>query len=231
MKKNLVLVVILTFLFSCVEDDGRSIYRSGSGEYRSRNFNRTASTFIRRVKPSESMQAGLPKRSSYDLAQDEMSGLNGNDDYLNEMHISRDIMPDEDYQGHFKVGNPYQVYGVNYIPQDYEEFEETGTASWYGDDFDGKATANGETYNMQHMTAAHPTLPLPSLIRVTNLRNGRSVIVRVNDRGPFAKERVIDVSEKAAVLLGFRDVGTTEVKIELLRNNTDEMLKRLRIKN
>jgi rare lipoprotein A len=81
------------------------------------------------------------------------------------------------------------------------------------------------------MTAAHPTLPLPSMIRVTNLHNGKSVVVRVNDRGPFAKNRVVDVSERAATLLGFKDLGTTEVKIELLRNDTDEMLERLKIKN
>jgi rare lipoprotein A len=81
------------------------------------------------------------------------------------------------------------------------------------------------------MTAAHPTLPLPSLVRVTNLRNNKSVIVRVNDRGPFAKSRIIDVSEKAAILLEFKDQGTTEVKIELLRNDTDRMLEKLKIKN
>jgi rare lipoprotein A len=135
------------------------------------------------------------------------------------------------YRGYFKVGNPYQIFGVSYVPQNYEDFEETGTASWYGDDFHGKATANGEVYNMKEMTAAHPTLPLPSLVRVTNLKNGKSVIVRVNDRGPFAKGRIIDVSEKAADALGFKGQGTTKVKIELLRNETDELLAKLKIKN
>jgi rare lipoprotein A (peptidoglycan hydrolase) len=140
-------------------------------------------------------------------------------------------MPDEaGYVGYYKVGNPYEIQGVAYEPQDYEDFEEVGTASWYGDDFHGKKTANGEIYNMHDMTAAHPTLPLPSLIRVTNLRNGKRIIARVNDRGPFAKERIIDLSERAAIALDFKSQGTTEVKIELLKNDTQDLLRRLRIK-
>ena len=135
------------------------------------------------------------------------------------------------YQGYYKVGNPYEVQGVSYFPQNYDEFEETGMASWYGPDFHGKQTANGEIYDSFTMTAAHPTLPLPSMVRVTNLRNGKSVIVRINDRGPFAKSRIIDVSDKAADELDFKDQGTTEVKIQLLRNDTDELLAKLKIKN
>lgn len=132
--------------------------------------------------------------------------------------------------GYFKVGNPYEIEGVSYFPQNYEDFEETGTASWYGPDFHGNKTANGETYDSFTMTAAHPTLPMPSMVRVTNLRNGKSVIVRVNDRGPFSKSRIIDVSEKAADELGFKDEGTTEVRIQLLRDETEEMLKKLNVK-
>ena len=84
---------------------------------------------------------------------------------------------------------------------------------------------------MHSMTAAHPTLPLPSLVRVTNLRNGKSVIARVNDRGPFSKNRVIDVSEKAAIALDFKNKGTTEVKVEFLKTETDKLLEKLKIKN
>lgn len=84
---------------------------------------------------------------------------------------------------------------------------------------------------MGDLTAAHPTLPLPSIIKVTNLKNGKSQILRVNDRGPFAKNRIIDVSERAADLLGFKGKGTTEVKVELLRDDTDELLQKLKIKN
>ena len=137
----------------------------------------------------------------------------------------------KDYIGHFKIGNPYEIEGVSYVPENYEDFEETGIASWYGDDFHGKLTANGETYNMETLTAAHPTLPLPSMVKVTNLRNGKSVVVRVNDRGPFAKERIIDVSERAADILEFKGQGTTEVKIELLKSETEQLLKKLKIYN
>ncbi len=133
--------------------------------------------------------------------------------------------------GIFKIGNPYEIEGVSYFPQNFDEFEETGMASWYGPDFHGKPTANGEIYDSSTMTAAHPTLPLPSMVKVTNLRNGKSAIVRVNDRGPFSKKRIIDVSEKAADELGFKGQGTTQVHIQLLRNETDEMLARLNLKN
>ncbi len=140
---------------------------------------------------------------------------------------------DEDgkYSGIYKVGNPYEIQGVAYFPENFEEYEETGMASWYGSDFHGKKTANGEIYNSATMTAAHPTLPMPSMVKVTNLRNNKSAIVRVNDRGPFSKSRVIDVSEKAAEALGFKGQGTTVVRIQLLRNDTDELLEKLNIKN
>jgi rare lipoprotein A (peptidoglycan hydrolase) len=96
-------------------------------------------------------------------------------------------------------------------------FVETGLASWYGSSLDGKKTTNGETYNHNDLTAAHPTLPLPSMIIVTNLENGNSIRVRVNDRGPSSKNRIIDVSKKAAMELGFLDKGIANVKIELLK--------------
>ena len=173
------------------------------------------------------MQVGAPKvTSSYVFLDGEKEKSD-----KSSLDLAMSDAADGEYKGYFKVGNPYQIFGVSYFPQNYEDFEEIGTASWYGDDFHGKKTANGEIYNMGSMTAAHPTLPLPSMIRVTNLHNGKSVVVRVNDRGPFAKNRVVDVSERAATLLGFKDLGTTEVKIELLRNDTDEMLERLKIKN
>ncbi|GDX36703.1 hypothetical protein LBMAG18_12140 [Alphaproteobacteria bacterium] len=147
------------------------------------------------------------------------------------LQINTHINPPQRYEGHFKIGNPYKIFGISYIPQDYQFFEEEGMASWYGSDFHGKKTANGEIYNMGDITAAHPTLPLPSLIRVTNLMNGKTTVVRVNDRGPFAKNRIIDVSEKTAEILGFKGRGTTKVKIEFLRKETDEMLSKLGIGN
>lgn len=123
-------------------------------------------------------------------------------------------------QGKFKVGNPYKVGGRTYTPQETYNFTQTGIASWYGPDFHGKFTANGEIYNQRALTAAHKTLQMPSIVRVTNLENGRSLIVRVNDRGPFSKNRVIDMSERGAELLQFKGQGTTKVKIQLLERES-----------
>lgn len=118
--------------------------------------------------------------------------------------------------GIYKVGNPYTVLGQSYTPREDYSYSETGMASWYGDDFHNKRTANGETYNMRAITAAHRTLPLPSIVKVTNLENGRSIIARVNDRGPYVKNRIIDVSEKGAELLGYKNKGIAKVKVEIL---------------
>lgn len=112
-----------------------------------------------------------------------------------------------------KVGKPYQIDGEWYYPRMVDRYRETGVASWYGVPFHGRKTANGEVYDMHGMTAAHPTLPLPSMARVTNLENGRSITVRINDRGPFAKKRIIDLSRRAAWELGFKDQGTAEVEV------------------
>ncbi len=116
--------------------------------------------------------------------------------------------------GEYKVGKPYQVAGVWYYPAEDPGFDEVGIASWYGSDFHGKRTANGATFDMNALTAAHPTLPMPSQVRVTNLENGRSLILTVNDRGPFARGRIIDVSRRAAQLLGFYKKGTARVRVQ-----------------
>jgi rare lipoprotein A len=116
--------------------------------------------------------------------------------------------------GVYRVGSPYIVGGRLYVPELDPHYRAEGLASWYGDDFHGRATANGEVFDLNAISAAHPTMPLPSYARVTNLRNGRSLIVRVNDRGPYAANRIIDVSKRAAQLLGFIDRGTTMVRVE-----------------
>jgi rare lipoprotein A len=118
--------------------------------------------------------------------------------------------------GVYKVGDPYQVGGVWYYPQEQPDYDETGIASWYGPGFYGKTTANGEIYNGDDLTAGHRTLPMPVNVRVTNLENGKSLVVRVNDRGPFAKGRIIDVSERTAMLLGFHELGTARVRVVYL---------------
>lgn len=120
----------------------------------------------------------------------------------------------------FKIGQPYEVKGVMYTPEPDYSYDRTGIASWYGQQFQGRYTANGELYDLNEVTAAHTTLPLPSIVEVTNLSNGRSLRVRVNDRGPFADGRIIDVSRRAAQLLGFERVGTAEVRVRVLRNES-----------
>jgi rare lipoprotein A len=115
--------------------------------------------------------------------------------------------------GTYKVGSPYQIKGVWYYPKEDPQYDETGIASWYGDDFHGKRTANGERYNMHALTAAHRTLPMPTFVDVTNLENGRQIRLRVNDRGPYARGRIIDVSKRAAELLGFKDKGVAKVRV------------------
>ncbi len=113
-----------------------------------------------------------------------------------------------------KVGTPYKVAGVWYHPKEDPYYDQTGYASWYGKDFHGKATANGEVYNMNALTAAHKTLPMPSYVKVTNLENNRSLVLRVNDRGPFVAGRLIDISRRGAQLLGFQKQGVTRVRIQ-----------------
>lgn len=125
--------------------------------------------------------------------------------------------------GSYKVGNPYTVAGVRYHPRENFNLVETGIASWYGPNFHGKRTANGEIYDQNALTAAHRTLQMPSLVRVTNLQNGKSVVVRINDRGPFKRGRVIDVSKKAATLLGFINAGTAKVRVEVLDKESRQM--------
>lgn len=125
--------------------------------------------------------------------------------------------------GSYKIGKPYQIDGTWYYPREDFDYVEEGVASWYGPSFNGKLTANGETYDMMDLTAAHRTLPMPSVVRVTNLENGRSLVVRVNDRGPFAKNRIIDVSKRAAQLLGFHNKGTTRVRVEVLADESRAM--------
>ena len=125
--------------------------------------------------------------------------------------------------GVYKTGNPYKVGGRWYTPmRQAKGYDQHGIASWYGRDFHGKRTANGEIYDMHALSAAHTTLPMPTLVRVTNLENGRSVVVRVNDRGPFVKDRLIDLSYAAAKELGYDRKGTVRVRVQTLDVPADE---------
>ena len=127
--------------------------------------------------------------------------------------IDRDIMGPGP-GGSYRVGSPYSINGVWYYPSENPSYNAIGTASWYGREFGGNSTANGERFNPRRLTAAHTTLPMPVLVRVTNLDNNRSIVLRVNDRGPFVSGRILDVSEAAAEELGFRTQGTARVRVE-----------------
>ncbi len=116
--------------------------------------------------------------------------------------------------GRYQVGKPYTIRGKRYVPREDPNYKSKGLASWYGPNFHGRLTANGEVYDQFALSAAHPTMPLPSYARVTNLENGASLIVRVNDRGPFAPKRVIDLSARAAELLGYTKKGLAPVTVE-----------------
>lgn len=115
--------------------------------------------------------------------------------------------------GNYKLGSPYRIGGLWYVPKDEPNYDRTGVASWYGADFHGRKTANGEIFDMNALTAAHPTLPIPSFIYVTNVDNGRTVLVRVNDRGPYAHGRVLDMSRRVAQVLGSEGKGLANVRV------------------
>ena len=122
--------------------------------------------------------------------------------------------------GYYKVGAPYKIKGKWYRPQKDYTYDETGLASWYGAAFHNKKTANGEVFNKNELTAAHKTLPMPSLARVTNLDNGRSIVVRINDRGPYVSGRIIDLSQRSSQLLGFEKKGVAKVRVQVLADES-----------
>jgi rare lipoprotein A len=120
----------------------------------------------------------------------------------------------------YKIGEPYQVKGIWYTPHVDYSYDETGVASWYGEAFDQQYTANGEVFDLNKLTAAHRTLPLPSIVEVVNLQNNRALRLRVNDRGPFADGRILDVSRRVAQLLGFERGGTAQVRVRVLKDES-----------
>ncbi len=128
--------------------------------------------------------------------------------------------------GAVKIGKPYQIAGKTYYPRDDRDYDEKGIASWYGPGFHAKQTANGEPYDQDGMTAAHKTLPMPSYVEVTNLENGRQLVLRVNDRGPFVGNRIIDLSRRAAQLLGVDRAGTARVRVKRV-HPTDKQIAKL----
>ena len=130
------------------------------------------------------------------------------------------------WRGDYRIGKPYQISGQWYYPAEDFDYDEVGIASWYGTGFHGKPTASGETFDENALTAAHPTLPMPTIVRVVNLENGRALTLRINDRGPFSGRRIIDVSRRAAELLGFRSKGLAKVRVTVLAEESLELKRR-----
>ncbi len=128
--------------------------------------------------------------------------------------------PSASASSNYKIGKAYQVAGVWYYPQEDFNYDETGIASWYGPNFHAKLTANGEVFDQNAVTAAHKTLQMPSVARITNLENGRSIIVRINDRGPFVNGRILDLSRRSAQLLGMEGQGTAKVRVQVLNEES-----------
>ncbi len=137
---------------------------------------------------------------------------------------------DKSYNGSVKVGDTYEVKNKSFTPEIDQHYNQTGMASWYGHGFHCKKTANGEFFNKHQLSAAHKTLPLPSVVRVTNLSNNRSVNVIVNDRGPFTGNRIIDLSEKAAIAIDMKHQGVAKVKVEFLPQETNKLMAQINSK-
>lgn len=152
-------------------------------------------------------QAEAPKKRSKEYFAESAYGVKASPRV-----VEGDVVPKGG--GRFMVGNSYTIKGRRYQPREEAGYDKSGLASWYGDAFHGRRTANGEVYDKQHLSAAHPTMPLPSYARITNVDNGASVLVRVNDRGPFHAGRLIDVSSKTADLLDFKRAGTGNVRVQ-----------------
>lgn len=137
----------------------------------------------------------------------------------------------KNYKGSVKVGEPYSIRSKTYVPKIYLDYEAVGFASWYGHKLHCRKTANGESFDKNQLSAAHKTLPLPSVVKVTNLSNNRSVNVIINDRGPFVKNRLIDISEQAAIMLGMKQDGIAKVRVTFLPEETNKLMDRINSKH
>jgi rare lipoprotein A len=135
-----------------------------------------------------------------------------------------DVFSKDRNVGYYKLGKPYQIDGQWYAPKVEEGYKEEGMASWYGPGFHGKKTANGDVFDENALTAAHRTLPMPSMVRVTNVENGRTLVVMVNDRGPFSKGRILDLSKRSAEILGVKEKGVARVQVQYLPGQTRKLL-------
>ncbi len=221
MKKNISFLALSVLLASCVTDSSVPI-RSATrpAPYNETNF------YDASYDDNNMVDAGMyqqPVAEQPNVADAELQPVAENKtsmmDEVNSVNATNNVDVNKTNfgaMGSYKIGNPYLIDGVSYYPHEDFAYSEIGMASWYGPDFHGGKTANGEVFDENKFTAAHRTLPMPCLVRVTNLENGVSVNVKVNDRGPYARDRIIDLSSAAADVLGIKQKGSVRVKVEIL---------------
>lgn len=211
MRFNILTLIVTTLVISVSCAPYESLYRSSYDDFRE-----PLGAFTPPPEPKEEVETFASNDDPYEYHGKDMDVVEQPETMLNydELDDVCVTIPDGTRK---KIGNPYIINGTTYYPIDSaENFTEEGVASWYGPGFNGKKTANGEIYDQTAMTAAHKTLPIPTLVKVENLENGRHIIVRVNDRGPFSKGRVIDLSEAGAARIGMLKKGTAKVKLTVL---------------
>lgn len=216
-SKNILLYMFCFICVSCGETnyEARTRYRRNDiNYYKNRRFSDDCACCYACI--NGSMDYNIDNYEQQD------NRYNNTNDYDNKNYYKKP----KNYTGYYKIGNPYEINGKTYYPKENRNYKEIGLASWYGKEFHNKKTANSEIFNMYEVTAAHKTLPLPSIVRVTNLENGKSIVVRVNDRGPFVDGRIIDLSYMAAKKLDamHEKKGLIRVKVEYLDKETKKML-------
>ena len=211
MRFNILTLIIPTLVISVSCAPYESLYKSSYDDFRE-----PLGAFTPPPKPKEEKEAVASNDDAYEYHGEDMDVVEQPETMINYDELD-DICVTIPEGTRKKIGNPYVINGTTYYPIDSaENFTEEGVASWYGPGFNGKKTANGEIYDQTAMTAAHRTLPIPTLVKVENLENGKQIVVRVNDRGPFSKGRVIDLSEAGAARIGMLKKGTARVKLTVL---------------
>ena len=228
MKKQVSLLVLSGLLSACVANDSIPIRSSTVPRMRERSTMDRSSVSAPSTSEAENNfeynnnHSHDDENKASDTSVSESSVMPKPVSMVEEVNCVKDVKTSDlsgsnfAAKGNYKIGNPYLIDGVSYYPHEDYSYSEVGIASWYGPNFHGGKTSNGEVFDETKFTAAHRTLPMPSLVKVTNLENGTSINVKVNDRGPYARDRILDLSSAAADVLGVKQKGTARVKVEIL---------------
>ncbi len=216
--KKLYLLLLASLVSSCAVNN-RIPIRSAS---KPRSMNKPDTSVVMAPVDNDDMETSNENKISM---VDEVNNTTSTIDKKDVSIVKNDDVKETSFaaKGQYKIGNPYLIDGVSYFPHEDYNYSEIGMASWYGPNFNGRPTSNGEIMDADKITAAHRTLPMPSLVRVTNLENGVSLNVKINDRGPYARDRIIDLSSKAADILGIKQKGSARVKVEILPEKSKKL--------